>query len=69
MATTSKRKNRLFQNENLASHQHLFQKENLGELLKYKQRLCQDQLILAEFESAEEPEVAEPTEKKTIMIS
>ena len=29
----------------------------------------QDQLILAEFESAGEPEVAEPTEKKTIMIS
>ena len=41
-----------------------FQKENPGELLKYSKRLRQDQLILAEFESAGEPEVAEPTEKK-----
>lgn len=32
--------------------------------MKYSKRLRQDQLILAEFESAGEPEVAEPTEKK-----
>ena len=32
--------------------------------MKYSKRLRQDQLILAEFESVGEPEVAEPTEKK-----
>ena len=39
-------------------------KSPANELLKYSKRLRQDQLILAEFESAGEPEVAEPTEKK-----
>ncbi len=60
--------NRLFQNGK-PGQPTLLPKENPGELLKYSKRLRQDQLILAEFESAGEPEVAEPTEEKTIMIS
>ena len=64
MATTSKRKKPFISERKPGQPTAPFQKENPGELLKYSKRLRQDQLILAEFESAEEPEVAEPTEKK-----
>lgn len=63
-ATTSKRKKPFISERKPGQPTAPFQKENPGELLKYSKRLRQDQLILAEFESAGEPEVAEPTEKK-----
>ena len=62
--TTSKRKKPFISERKHGQPTAPFQKENPGELLKYSKRLRQDQLILAEFESAGEPEVAEPTEKK-----
>ena len=64
VATTSKRKKPFISERKPGQPTAPFQKENPGELLKYSKRLRQDQLILAEFESAGEPEVAEPTEKK-----
>lgn len=63
-AATSKRKKSFISERKPGQPTAPFQKENPGELLKYSKRLRQDQLILAEFESAGEPEVAEPTEKK-----
>jgi len=63
-ATTSKRKKPFISERKPGQPTAPFQKENPGELLKYSKRLRQDQLILAEFESAGEPEAAEPTEKK-----
>ena len=63
-ATTSKRKKPFISERKPGQTTAPFQKEKPGELLKYSKRLRQDQLILAEFESAGEPEVAEPTEKK-----
>ena len=65
-ATTSKRKKPFISERKPGQPTAPFQKENPGELLKYSKRLRQDQLILAEFESAGEPEVAEPTERKQL---
>ena len=55
-ATTSKRKKPFISERKPGQPTAPFQKENPGELLKYSKRLRQDQLILAEFESAGEPE-------------